>query len=585
MFKQAKRREFSLMNLAHTPFSYFGSYLSLSYQESENDSENGLFLRSLHGKSKPHMNSLKLIPLKNGIPVDYSYTADYNLITLTFEGGDISICFDGESKLLVKGTGEKIGFRLDTQPLYNFEYNYLLGKDDRKFCIVNSYKNLTKYLIFCSKGSVDLKQNIHIDETGSMNKADNISIIEVSSIKDEFLCVIQDIPTHVLKPDWKEYDFEQSLEKSRENFQSFCDKQLAVPAAYQAALKPAAYITWSSIVRPEGYLKRYTMYASNHHFPGAWSWDHCFNAVALAGVDNDLAWDQMAVLFDHQDELGQIPGSVSDSTIRWNFMKPPVQGLFFSKMMKKMDFSPEQLELVYHYVSKQVNFYLSYKDSNEDGICEYHHGNDSGQDNSTVFNSPIVVDSPDLTAFLIKAMDMLSEVAGKLGMGSEQTKWKEKADHLTRAFCAYFIKDNLPVARITANGEIIESYSILPLISIILENRLPEEIKENIIELLSSERYLTQWGIATEAIDSPLYENDAYWRGAIWGPTTLLVVDALEGCGKRGLAMEIADRYCRLISMSGFPENFNAITGEPLRDRSFAWTASTFLYLGAKLVK
>ncbi|MFB7142669.1 trehalase family glycosidase [Gottfriedia sp. NPDC056225] len=118
------------------------------------------------------------------------------------------------------------------------------------------------------------------------------------------------------------------------------------------------------------------------------------------------------------------------------------------------------------------------------------------------------------------------------------------ADHLTGVFCDYFIEDNLPVAKITANREVIESYSILPLISIILGDRLPEEIKEeikeNIIKLLSSERYLTQWGIATEAIDSPLYQNDAYWRGAIWAPTTLLIVDALEDCGKQELAMEIA---------------------------------------------
>lgn len=44
----------------------------------------------------------------------------------------------------------------------------------------------------------------------------------------------------------------------------------------------------------------------------------------------------MAVLYDYQDEYGQIPGSLSDSTIRWNFTKPPIQGLFFSKMMKKL---------------------------------------------------------------------------------------------------------------------------------------------------------------------------------------------------------------------------------------------------------
>lgn len=116
-----------------------------------------------------------------------------------------------------------------------------------------------------------------------------------------------------------------------------------------------------------------------------------------------------------------------------------------------------------------------------------------------------------------------------------------------------------------------------------LTTYIPEDIKNNLVSTLSSKRYLTEWGVATEAIDSPLYEDDAYWRGAIWGPTTLLLVDALEECGEINLAEEIADKYCRLTSENGFAENFNAHTGEPLRDRSFAWTASSFLYLAAKL--
>ena len=32
-----------------------------------------------------------------------------------------------------------------------------------------------------------------------------------------------------------------------------------------------------------------------------------------------------------------------------------------------------------------------------------------------------------------------------------------------------------------------------------------------------------------------------------------------------------------MVSMSGFAENFDAMTGEGLRDRSYTWTASAFL--------
>ena len=119
--------------------------------------------------------------------------------------------------------------------------------------------------------------------------------------------------------------------------------------------------------------------------------------------------------------------------------------------------------------------------------------------------------------------------------------------------------------------------------SIVLGKRLPDDIRKSMVDLLSSKKYLTDWGIASEAIDSDLYQDDAYWRGPIWAPTTLLLVEAFEDCGETELAMDIARKYCTLINKSGCAENYNAITGEALRDKSFTWTASTFIYLASKL--
>ena len=201
-----------------------------------------------------------------------------------------------------------------------------------------------------------------------------------------------------------------------------------------------------------------------------------------------------------------------------------------------------------------------------DGIFEYHHGNDSGQDNSTIFKGVMVVDTPDLTAFIINAMDMLAKVAEKLNKYSEKEYWANKADELTKLFLSYFIVDDLPVARETLTGKILPNNALLPLVSLVLGNRLPKYTRDKMIDLIISERYLTKWGIATEAIDSDEYQDDAYWRGPIWAPTTLLFVEALEECGENELAIDIAKRYCELVDKNGFAENFNAITGEGLRD-------------------
>ncbi|THE12103.1 hypothetical protein E1I69_12170 [Bacillus timonensis] len=573
------------MDIRVTPMSHYGSYMAVTYQESQSPEKNGLYINSVKGKSKHHQNALKIIPTINGAPVGYTYEADEFKIALTFDGGKIFLCFEDAERIFVQGQGENVGLTLDTQPIFNFEYNYLLGNTGEEYCIVNSYKNLTKYMVFAPQGSVILQQNVFMDTTGSTNKADNLSSIQITSTgeSNEFLCVIEDIPTNGAVPEKREYKFEDALNKSTNHFLNFLSKHPIVPKRFQQTLREAAYLNWTCIVNEQGLLKRKAMYMSNANFPGVWSWDNAFNALALAGVDDDLAWDQIQLLFDYQDDKGQIPGSISDSTIRWNFSKPPVQGFFVLKMMEKMTLTTEQLEKIYIQIQRHVEFYLRYKDFNGDGICEYHHGNDSGQDNSTVFKNADIIDSPDLTAFLIKSMDMLAVVAEKLERDQDKKYWEEQSKKYTQKFCDYFLVEDLPVARYTRDGKVIKSEGILPLISIILANKLPEATKKKIINVLKSEKYLTKWGIASEAIDSPYYEEDAYWRGPIWAPTTLLFVEAFEECGEQELANEITKKFLELCKIGGFAENFHAETGKGLRDLAHTWTSSVFIHLASKL--
>jgi glycogen debranching enzyme len=180
-------------------------------------------------------------------------------------------------------------------------------------------------------------------------------------------------------------------------------------------------------------------------------------------------------------------------------------------------------------------------------------------------------------------MDVLALIAEKLNQPEQQIYWTEKADKLTELFCEYFLVDDLPVAKQMLNDEIILSNGVLPLVSLVLGNRLPSHVRKNMIDVLTSERYLTKWGIATEAIDSSYYDADAYWRGPIWAPTTLLFVEALKDCGEHTLASEIADRFCEMARLNGFPENFDATSGNALRDKSFTWTASTFIHFVSQI--
>lgn len=571
------------MDLSITDFSFFGSYMSLTYRKEGTDT--GLYLKSLHGVSKSKMESMRIVPLYQGEEdSDFDVCASSTSLTIHSRHGKVKVTFADDSRLVFSGEGSaEYGIMFDTLPFYNFEYSYLLGSPDSPYCIINSYKNLTRYLIYAQEGSVSLDQKTQIDTTGSCKSGHNRSMVMVkSNVEGNFYAIVQDIPTHNAIPDKEIPEFENLLERNQKQFEEFLNAFPELQEDYRKMLEPASYVLWSATVGRQGNLHYPAIYASVNAFPGVWSWDHCFAALALNKGHHEFAFRQMEVVFDWQDECGQLPGSVSDSTIRWNFCKPPIHGYIFSLMMKDENFTREEMEKTYSWISRQVDYYLKYKDTDGDSVCEYCHGNDSGQDNSTVFAKQVPVESPDLTAYLIKAMELLEMISCKLGDQKSAEMWRKQADVMTTVCLKTFFKEGLPVPREAFTKKEIHTQSLMPYLSLLLAKKLPKEDREKMINKLKSD-FLTDWGLATEALRSSLYEGDAYWRGAIWAPVTLLMVEALEECGEEQLAKEISRRFCSMVQQHGFAENFNAKTGEGLRDRSFSWTAAVFLYLAHKL--
>ena len=139
------------------------------------------------------------------------------------------------------------------------------------------------------------------------------------------------------------------------------------------------------------------------------------------------------------------------------------------------------------------------------------------------------------------------------------------------------------MVRRSGSHEIVQNDSLLPYVSIVLGERLPEQIRRRMAAILSGSAFRTSHGFATESPQSSRYHSDGYWRGPIWAPSTMLIVDGLMRCGKNDLARETVRQFADMVNTSGFAENFDALTGQGLRDRAYTWTASVFLTLAAEL--
>jgi putative isomerase len=374
--------------------------------------------------------------------------------------------------------------------------------------------------------------------------------------------------------------FDDCVSDAQGEFDRFLQATPSVPERYTEARERAAYLNWSSVVEPSGFITRPTMYMSKHWMIKAWSWDHCFNAVSLSYGNPDLAWDQFMTLFDHQDETGVIPDSITDTERIWTWCKPPIHGWALRKLMSQPGVVDDvRKEQIYGPLCRWTEWWFDYRDSDGDGVPEYHHGNDSGWDNSTVFQRMCAIESADLSAHLVIQMEVLSELANDLGRRLEAQQWKERSESLLEKMMEHFWRGEEFRAVYSGSHEEIECDSLLPYVSLVLGPRLPKSVAHKTVSDLKTRGFITAHGLATELPESPHYISDGYWRGPIWAPSTMLIVDGLHSLGEDELVSDIVTKFVTMVSDGEFAENFDALTGEGLRDPAYTWTSSVFLIL------
>jgi len=531
----------------------------------------GLFLKTVRGAARD-MLVCALLPLYDGEPVEYTYEATPSELVISHEYGAVRICFASDGIILFKGEGENTGLRfMEVPETSGFKYIHEVRYEGKTHHMVNVPKSRSRYLAHAIEGEIAVEQNWAIKSSG-------FCVMDYLAANGGFLCVLEEV-----FPEWGQkkyaFDYIERVNTVKSDFEAFYNSMPETPAEYEEARKLAAYINWSAYVRKSGEFKRDGMLMSKNWMPGVWSWDHCFNAIALSYNNPGLAWDQFMLVFDLQDKSGSVPDCINDAYSTSNFCKPPIHGWTLFKLAERMELSAEQCAEAYDRLGRHTSWWLKYRDGDGDGICEYWHGNDSGWDNSTAFSVIPPLELPDLAAYLVIQMDALAWLAEKLNLPDGAAEWKRKADKMLENMANHCYKDGVPLA--LQSGTHIESGndSLLMYMPVVLGKRLPEHILKHTLDVLKSGRFLTEHGYATESPQSKHYRPNGYWQGPIWAPSTMLIVDGLIESGEKGLAGEVARKFCEMVKKSGCAENYDALAGEGLCDRAYTWTASVFLIL------
>ncbi|MFF5078365.1 amylo-alpha-1,6-glucosidase [Actinoplanes sp. NPDC000266] len=547
--------KFSLQDI---PFSYRGSWFDISPVIAENTVADDLHLVSHQTGMHP---ILRFTPAETPV-----VTATPALLTCENSSGRIEFTYQSADTLRIRGDGPELRIAAAAETLTPFSGTYLYQDPATGAFVFTSYETGRRYRVTVLTGSL---LSAGAEALGTADRSLTLPAGQPWEVAVE--------EYEAARPPYtREADFDHVRRAASAAFTAFADAVAPWRGAGTPAAELAAYVVWSATVGPAGLVTRPAVLMSKHWMDKVWSWDHCFNAAALAAGDPELAWHQFQLPFDHQDAAGALPDSVTHSEVLYNFVKPPIHGWALELIRARLG-RPADLEATYERLARWTRFWLDARRVPGQDLPYYTHGNDSGWDNATTFDGGRVIQSADLAAFLVLQLHCLAGLAAELEKPSAE--WTAAADRIRDAMVRELWTGDRFEAREPRTGARRPSSSLLDLMPIVLGEHLPGPVAAALARGVRA--HLTAHGLATEPVDSPHYEADGYWRGPIWAPSTVLIEDGLRRSGHRELADEISERFRALCEKSGFAENFDAVTGAGLRDRAYTWTASSYLILAA----
>lgn len=564
-------------DLRSVPFSRRGSWLDLSPVIAAHRTVDDVHVVS----HRTGMHAvLALTPSRTAASgrISSEWTTDADAARLRWSDGHAGVdaVFAEVDVVRIRGSaGTRLEIAEVAGELTPFTGMYLFRDPRDGSAVFTAYETGARYRVTALEGA------LRLEGAEALGAARRSVIVEASEGLGEWEIALEELESS-RSPYRRTEDFDEAVAKVRTEFVDFAagvapwteDDELSPEDRDTAML--AAYVIWSATVAPAGFLERESVLMSKHWMDKVWSWDHCFNAIALVRGDPRLALDQFLAPFDHQDAAGALPDSIAHSERLYNFVKPPIHGWALDRLRRDgLELRRDEREVVYDKLSRWTRFWLDERRVPGRALPYYQHGNDSGWDNSTAFDRARLIESPDLAAFLLLQLDTLSRLADELGL--DGSGWRTEGERIAAALDTELWRGDGYSARGVADGADASRSTLLTSLAIAAGPLLPEEARDALAEGLTP--FLTPWGLATERPDSGHYESDGYWRGPIWAPSTMLIEDGLRRSGHVGMADDISERFRGLCRQHGFAENFDALTGDGLRDRAYTWTAAVYLTL------
>jgi neutral trehalase len=190
--------------------------------------------------------------------------------------------------------------------------------------------------------------------------------------------------------------------------------------------------------------------------------------------------------------------------------------------------------------------------------------------------------SVDFTCQMALLCLNLAEIAGELGLTSEVDPFLKKHREIKEAVNKHCWNEAHGFYFDLGYGRQIKRFHVGMYWALLGQVVPPERLDRFLEPLRDPKKFRREVLVPTLAADEPEYSSQGdYWLGAVWAPTTYMVIRGLQVMGKRDLAREIALNFYDTVatvfqSTETFWENYSPDSmtqGTPSKPHFCGWTA------------
>jgi putative isomerase len=322
-------------------------------------------------------------------------------------------------------------------------------------------------------------------------------------------------------------------------------------------------------------------------YPGVWSLDSAYHAVAVSNWDIKLAHDQFTLLFSHQLPNGMLPDVIwENGTAYTSNTKPPVMAWALAVVDHRVP-DTDFLRQMYPKMAKLGEFFEKERGGDKDGLFFFAGGDvgwDAGWDDSIRWDNGYRKSTTDehrlwaidLNCYMVSHYQAMAYFAGRLNLPADEASWRKKADDLAQRINDKLWDENLGfyVDRDRVTGK--ASPTLTPAGFMPLFVHIAPRDRADRCAKLAADPAKFFPGLPCAAYDTPGFDPNGMWRGPTWVNVSYFALKGLRDYGDDAVAEKLRTNLLSWIEKdpSTIWEHYNPTTGAGQGARSYGWSAA-----------